>query len=226
LTVTAPSSTAAAAPGRSRGRRLVRLVVSAVLLVALVLGLWVASVAGRVWYVARQDNVTPVDAIVVLGASQYDGTPTSVFAARLDHAAGLWKDGVAPVVVTVGSNLPGDRFTEAGAGRTYLIDQGVAGRRVIAVPRGNDTWNSLQAVQRLVDRRGWDSVVLVSDPWHEFRAREMSERLGMVATTSPARSGPAVLTRGAQLRSIVRETAAYVWWRVGRGAPWRGPDIA
>jgi len=224
--VTTPASTAAAAPRRSRGRRLLRLVGATVLVVALVLGLWVASVAGRVWYVARQDDVKPVDAIVVLGASQYDGTPTSVFAARLDHAAGLWKDGVAPVVITVGSKLPGDRFTEAGAGRTYLIDHGVAGRKVVAVPQGHDTWNSLQAVQRLMDRRGWDSVVLVSDPWHEFRAREMSERLGMTATTSPTRSGPAVLTRGAEVRSIARETAAYVWWRVGRGAPWRGPDIA
>jgi uncharacterized SAM-binding protein YcdF (DUF218 family) len=226
LTVTTPQSTAAAASQRSRGRRLLRGAVAGTLVVGLLLGLWVASVAGRVWYVARQDDPRPVDAIVVLGASQYDGTPTSVFAARLDHAAALWTDGVAPVVITVGSKLPGDRFTEASAGRSYLLDQGVAARKVIAVPRGHDTWNSLRAVRQVMDDRGWDSVVLVSDPWHEFRAREMSERLGLVATTSPTRTGPAVLTRGAELRSIARETAAYVWWRIGGGAPWRGPDIA
>jgi uncharacterized SAM-binding protein YcdF (DUF218 family) len=226
LTVTTPQPTAAAATKRSRGRRVLRGVVGGVLVLGLVLGLWVASVAGRVWYVARQDDRQPVDAIVVLGASQYDGTPTSVFAARLDHAAALWDDGVAPVVITVGGKLPGDRFTEAGSGRTYLLAHGVAARSVIAVPRGHDTWNSLKAVRQVMVARGWDSVALVSDPWHEFRAREMSERLGLVATTSPTRSGPAVLTRSAELRSIARETAAYVWWRVGGGAPWRGPDIA
>lgn len=224
--MTAPPSATVPARQRSRGRVVLRRVAALVALAGLVAVLWVASVAGRVWWVARQDDRTPVDAIVVLGASQYDGTPTSVFASRLDHAVALWGDEVAPVVVTVGSKLPGDRFTEAESGRRYLVDQGVDAADVVAVPEGRDTWRSLRAVDRLAEARGWDSVVLVSDPWHEFRAREMAERLGLTASTSPTRSGPSVWTREAQLRSIARETAAYVWWRVGGGAPWRGPDIA
>ncbi|MEO8328538.1 MAG: YdcF family protein, partial [Candidatus Nanopelagicales bacterium] len=73
---------------------------------------WVGSVAFRVWWVARGDDRTPVDVVFVLGASQYDGEPSPVFAGRLDHAVRLYEEGVAPEVVTVGSNMPGDRFTE------------------------------------------------------------------------------------------------------------------
>jgi uncharacterized SAM-binding protein YcdF (DUF218 family) len=226
LTLTAPHPPAAPAPQRRRGRSGLRWAGLVLLVVTVLLGLWAASVAGRVWWVARQDQRAPADAIVVLGASQWDGTPTSVFAARLDHAVTLWSDGVSPTVVTVGSKLPGDRFTEAGSGRSYLIDHGVAPSAVLAVPVGHDTWGSLRAVDRLAEREGWDSVVLVSDPWHEFRSREMAERLGLVATTSPTRSGPSVWTRRAELTSIARETAAYLWWRLAGGAPWRGPDIA
>lgn len=205
---------------------MLRRAVTVLLVLLLAFGVWVGSVAGRVWFVARQDDRSHVDAIVVLGASQWDGTPTEVFAARLDHGAALWQDDVAPVVVTVGSKLKGDRFTEAGSGRAYLIDQGVAADRVVAVPEGHDTWHSLRAVSRLADRRGWDSIVLVSDPWHMFRAREMAERLGFTATTSPTRSGPSVWTREAEAKSITRETLAYVWWRLSGGVPWRGADIS
>lgn len=225
MTLTAQPSTATSAPKRRRGRTMLRRILVGLLVVLLAFGAWVGSVAGRVWWVARHDDRTRVDAIVVMGASQWDGTPTEVFAARLDHGAALWDDGVAPVVVTVGSKLKGDRFTEAGSGRSYLIDQGVAANRIVAVPQGHDTWKSLVAVHRLADRRGWDSIVLVSDPWHMFRARAMAERLGFTATTSPTRSGPSVWTRETEAKSITRETLAYVWWRLSGGMPWRGADI-
>jgi uncharacterized SAM-binding protein YcdF (DUF218 family) len=198
-----------------------------VLLVLLVLLVaWVGSVAFRVWYVARQDDRSPTDAIVVLGASQYDGRPSPVFAGRLDHVVRLYEEGVAPTVVTVGSNMPGDRFTEAGSAKEYLIDAGVPAEDVVALPVGRDTWSSVQAMGKYADREGWESVTIVSDPWHEFRTREMTESLGLAATTSPTRTGPIVQERITEMRSIVRETGAYIWWRVSGGAPWSGPDLA
>jgi uncharacterized SAM-binding protein YcdF (DUF218 family) len=197
--------------------------VALVLLVVIVC--WVGSVAFRVWSVARVDQTAGTDAIVVLGASQYDGRPSPVFAGRLDQVVKLYEAGVAPTVVTVGSNLPGDRFTEAAAGRDYLIDAGVPATAIVPVPIGNDTWESLIAVKRESRRQGWDKVTLVSDPWHMFRAREMAEDLGLTVRTAPTRTGPIVQERITEVRSIARETAAYVWWRFSGGAPWSGPDI-
>ena len=196
------------------------------LLLALVVLAWVASVAFRVWWVARQDDRSPVEVIVVLGASQYDGTPTPVFAGRLDHALELYEEGVAPEIATVGSNMPGDRYTEAGSGKAYLVANGVPAADIEAIPVGRDTWSSMQAVAKEAKAQDWDSAVIVSDPWHEFRAREMAESLGMNVTTSPTRTGPIVQERITEARSIVRETAAYIWWRLSGGAPWSGPDLA
>ncbi len=216
----------AARPVRSPSPRRRRPIVRILALLLLILVAWVGSVAFRVWSVARGDDRTPVDAVVVLGASQYDGSPSPIFASRLDHAAALYEDGVAPEVITVGSNMPGDRFTEAGSGRDYLIAAGVPASAIESLPVGRDTWNSLQAVDQLVERRGWQTVVLVTDPWHEFRSREMAEALGMTATTSPTRTGPVVQERITEVKAVIRETAAYVWWRMSGGAPWSGPDLA
>jgi uncharacterized SAM-binding protein YcdF (DUF218 family) len=148
-----------------------RLVALAVLLPLLVVG----GTAAGVWWTARQDDRPPSDAIVVLGASQYDGRPSSVFEARLEHAKRLYDAGVAERVVTVGGGAPGDRTTEAQAGARYLEQRGV---EVVAVPEGRDTLESLQAVDRLFDERGWSSAVVVTDPWHSLRSRTMARDLG------------------------------------------------
>ena len=216
----------AARQDRSVAPRRRRPVLRVLLILVIVLVAWLGSVAFRVWYVARQDDQSETDAIVVMGASQYDGRPSPVFAGRLDHVVELYRAGVAPVVVTVGSNMPGDRFTEAGSGKQYLIGAGIPAEAIVALPIGRDSWNSIEAVGRQATRRGWDSVTLVSDPWHEFRAREMAEAVGLDATTSPTRTGPIVQERITEIRSVVRETGAYLWWRISGGAPWSGPDVA
>jgi uncharacterized SAM-binding protein YcdF (DUF218 family) len=179
----------------------------------LALLLVVTSTALAIWWNARQDSQPTSDAIVVLGSAQYNGVPSSIFEARLEHAITLYDDGVAPVIVTVGGRATGDEFTEAEAGRDYLANAGVPGDALLAVPEGVDTLQSMRAVSAAFDERGWSSAVLVTDPWHAMRAERMAQDAGIVAQSSPTRQGPAVQTRATQFRYILRETAAYLLYR-------------
>jgi uncharacterized SAM-binding protein YcdF (DUF218 family) len=186
-----------------------RVLGAAVLAVVLV----VVSTALAIWWNARQDSRPVSDAIVVLGSAQYNGVPSSIFEARLEHAVRLYEDGVAPVIVTVGGKATGDQFTEAEAGRDYLANAGIPADALLAVPEGVDTLQSMRAVAAAFDERGWTSAVLVTDPWHAMRAERMAEDAGMEAESSPTRQGPAVQTRATQFRYILRETAAYLLYR-------------
>jgi uncharacterized SAM-binding protein YcdF (DUF218 family) len=167
----------------------------------------------RVWQVARGDDRTTADVVLVLGAAQYDGTPSQILEARLRHAKNLYDDGVAPYIVTTGGNRPGDTYTEASAGDRWLIEHGVPDDRVIAVGEGNDTLGSLEAAADRIHERGWRTAVIVSDPWHSLRARTMAADVGLDAWTSPTHSGPIVQTRETQGRYILYETAALLYYR-------------
>ncbi|WP_206330630.1 YdcF family protein [Modestobacter sp. KNN46-3] len=195
----------AAVAGRL-GVRVLGAAVTAALLLA-------ASTATAIWWIARQDARPASDAIVVLGSAQYNGVPSSIFEARLEHARELYEEGVAPVVVTVGGKATGDTFTEAEAGRDYLAQNGVPADALLVVPEGVDTLESVRAVAAEFADRDWNSAVLVSDPWHAMRAERMAEDAGLDAASSPTRQGPAVQTRTTQLRYILRETAAYLLYR-------------
>jgi uncharacterized SAM-binding protein YcdF (DUF218 family) len=175
--------------------------------------LLVTSTALAIWWNARQDSRPASDAIVVLGSAQYNGVPSSIFEARLEHAIALYEDGVAPVIVTVGGKATGDQFTEAEAGRDYLANAGIPGDALLAVPEGGDTLESMRVVSSAFEENGWNSAVLVTDPWHAMRAERMAEDAGIEAESSPTRQGPAVQTRATQFRYILRETAAYLLYR-------------
>ena len=201
---------------------LVRLVLGGVLVGALVVG----GTVFRVWQVARVDDRDKADILVVLGAAQYDGTPSAVLGSRLDHAARLWRDGVAPVIVTVGGRRAGDTYTEAEAGRNYLMSYGIPQTAVVPIGQGRDTLESLRAVARRAATAGWHTAVVVSDPWHSLRARTMADDLGLAAWTSPTRSGPIVQTRTIQARYILRESAALLDYRLTHApAESFGPDL-
>ena len=187
-----------------------RVVAAAVLAIVLL----VSSTALAIWWTARQDSRPRSDAIVVLGSAQYNGVPSSIFEARLEHAMKLYEDGVAPVVVTVGGKKAGDQFTEAEAGRDYLASAGLPSDALLAVPEGVDTLESMRVVGNAFGERGWRTAVLVTDPWHAMRAERMAEDSGIEAESSPTRQGPAVQTRATQFKYILRETAAYLLYRV------------
>lgn len=197
--------------------KVIRRIVASLLLLILVV---VGGTATRVWWVARQDEHPRSDAIVVLGASQFDGKPSTVFRARLQHAKALYEQGVAPRVITVGGGAPGDRFTEAEAGARFLRERGV---QVFAVGQGRNTLQSLEALKAEFRAKGWHTAVLVTDPWHSLRARRMAEDLGIRAVTSPTRTGPAVRNRGTELRYVARETAAYLYYRLFGRSSEAGP---
>lgn len=181
------------------------------LLVALVI---VGGTAFRVWQVARIDDYSRADAIVVLGAAQYSGTPSSVFEARLYQAGRLYHAGVAPLVITVGGKQIGDKYTEAASGKRYLIREGVPADRILAVETGSDTLQSIEAVAQAMRERKLESVALVSDPWHSLRTRTMARDEGLRAWTAPTRTGPAVYTRESQFHGIARETGALLWYQL------------
>jgi uncharacterized SAM-binding protein YcdF (DUF218 family) len=151
-----------------------------VLLVVLVLLVaYPTWLAYRIWDQTRHDEVHSADAIVVLGAAQYDGRPSAVFKARLDHAAYLYEQGLSDKVVVTGGKQEGDRFTEAEAGAKYLAEKhGIPAEHLVDVGEGNTTLESLEAVAQEVKAQGVDSVLLVSDPFHSERIKEMAHDLG------------------------------------------------
>ncbi|WP_460363194.1 YdcF family protein [Actinocorallia lasiicapitis] len=201
-------------PRRARRRRPRWLVWTGRLLfvVVAVCVLTPATVGWRVWYEARQDHHPKSDAIIVLGAAQYNGVPSDYLRARLDHALELYREGVAPVIVTVGGKQMGDRTTEAASGEVYLTGKGVPAGSVVALETGSDTLTSMKAVGKEYRTRGWKTGVVVTDPWHSLRSDKMARDNGIRAVSSPTRSGPSVQTRDTQFHSIVRETGGYLYY--------------
>lgn len=136
------------------------------------------------------DQRRPVDAIIVLGAAQYNGRPSPVLRARLDHAIGLYREGYAPLIVVTGGVGRGDTLSEALVGRRYLVAREVPDESVIAQPVGRSTRTSMTAVGQWLHGRGLSRVLLVSDPFHMCRLRLEARRTALEAYTSPTESSP------------------------------------
>ncbi len=202
------------------GRMLLRWVAGG-LLVGLVI---VVGLVLRIVQFAHTDQHAAADAIVVLGAAQYNGRPSEVFAARLDHAAALYRDGDAPRVITIGGGQPGDVVTEGEAGRRYLLRAGLPEAALMAVGTGNDTLISLRAAAAEMSAHGWSSAILVSDPWHLARCRMIARDLGIAAQVSPVTRGPAT-GRSIEPRYIAREVLGTLFYRLVGGSSGAGSAV-
>ncbi len=184
---------------------------SAIVLVILALLLTpVLTIAGAHQYVesAATERVdTPSDVIVVLGAAQYNGTPSPVLQSRLNHAASLYRSGISDRIMTVGGRAPGDAHSEASAGRNYLIAAGIPPTAIVDVGKGTDTLESLEAAAEVAEAKGWESATIVTDPAHTARSVAMATRLGFDARPNPSRTGD-----GTRVTSeyVQRETVAYL----------------
>ncbi len=177
------------------------------LLAALVLALaaWLVSV-GLVVAAARADRAGPADAIVVLGAAQYNGQPSPVLRARLDHAAALWRRGVAPVIIATGGLGERDTVSEAEAARRYLAQLGVPDSALLVEGTGRSSVPSLRAAARRVRSRGGNRVVLVSDGFHLARLVVIARRLGLEPLASPAPGSPIRRSLRRELGYILAES--------------------
>lgn len=154
---------------------------------------------------SQQDQRRPVDAIVVLGAAQYNGRPSPVLRARLDHALSLYRDGLAPRIIVTGGVGRGDTTSEATVGRHYLVTRGMPQEAVVAQPHGRSTEASMTAVADWLAKERLHRVILVSDPFHMFRLRLEARRTDLEAYTSPTESSPISDNPVVELRYLFAE---------------------
>jgi uncharacterized SAM-binding protein YcdF (DUF218 family) len=160
----------------------------------------------QVWASSRHDEARQSEAIVVFGAAQYNGRPSAVLRARLDHAVDLWQKKLAPYVVVTGGKQPDDLVTEATASARYLQSKGVPDEAILREVSGRNSWDSLAAAANFLRRRGINRVLLVSDPFHSARIKAMADELRLDAHTSPTRTSP--IAGASELKQMARETVA------------------
>lgn len=182
--------------------RILRLLVSGIALAVFVWCLLVLSV----WLFGKMDEAREADAIIVLGAAQYDGRPSPVLKARLDHALDLVEKGYADRLILTGGVGVGDTVSEAEVGRRYAMRHGVQAERILIEGSGLSSEESMTAVARLLDGNDLRNAILVSDPFHMLRLRLMAARLGFRAYSSPTRSSPISGNSREEWRHIVRES--------------------
>ena len=173
-----------------------------------------------------RDEARRADAIVVLGAAQFNGTPSSIFEARLKHAVELWEEGVAPYLVVTGGKLPDDRTTEAATARRWAIAHGVPREAILAEDRGRNTLQSLEAVKAIMARQGMRSAVFVSDETHMLRVLRMASDLGITAWGSPTRTSPSDLEPDRRWRAVAHELLGLAAYYVGAGHAFEDPATA
>lgn len=162
----------------------------------------------RVWDVGRHDTRHHADAIVVLGAAQYNGRPSPVLAARLDHAIDLYLAGYADYFVVTGGKLAGDRYTEAASERTYALARGVPASAILAETTGRTTLESMQHVQALFQQNGLHTAVFVSDRTHMLRVLRLAADQGIEAWSSPTDTSPTDSDPKLHFDSVVHEVGA------------------
>jgi uncharacterized SAM-binding protein YcdF (DUF218 family) len=182
-------------------------VVAVLLALPILLALYIGLTFAQVLAADGTNDPQPADAIVVLGAAQYNGNPSPVLARRLDRAYDLWRADIAPLVVTTGSKQEGDAYTEGYAGYAYLRYRNLPESAVLVVDDGASTWEQLAATARVLKQRGLDEVVLVSDPYHAMRLRQIADEVGLSASIASTAGS-------SSFKQLVRETAAVSLGRI------------
>jgi uncharacterized SAM-binding protein YcdF (DUF218 family) len=192
--------------------------------VLLLLGWGVVGTAALLGYMVTRinaqgarDEQRPADAIVVLGAAQFNGIPSDVFEARLRHAVDLWKAGVAPYFVVTGGKLPGDRTTEGATAKAWAIAHGVPESHILGEFQGRNTLESLEAVAALFREHHLTSAVFVSDETHMLRVVRMATDLGIEAYGSPTRTSPSDQVPARRTKATAHEVAGLVAYFLGAG---------
>jgi uncharacterized SAM-binding protein YcdF (DUF218 family) len=169
---------------------------------------------GQIRDVAVRDEAQPADAIVVMGAAQYNGHPSPVLRARLDHAFDLYRHGLAHAIITTGSYGPDPNFSEAQVSTKYLVQRGVDVASIVTDQGSGSTYDSIQAASGLLKAKGWKSALVVSDGFHLYRVQKMFRDEGILAYTSPAPNSPIEIEASQRFWHSLREVvlfSAYRW---------------
>ena len=194
---------AAAAAKAKQAVTLVRRILTVAVVTAF--ALWIISAtAVLVW--SSRDEARPAQAIVVLGAAQYAGKPSPVLRARLDHALDLWNRRLASLLILTGGTGSGDTTSEAAVGRTYARKHGVPDSAILVETEGRTTSESMRAVAGMLEVRGLQSALLVSDPFHMLRLRILARRFGFTPYTSPTQTSPISPNREERWKYIFSES--------------------
>ena len=186
-----------------RALTIVRRVLAIVVLT--VFALWLISAAAVMLW-SNRDEARPANAIVVLGAAQYAGRPSPVLKARLDHALDLWQRRLGQLLIVTGGTGAGDTTSEAAVGRTYAIKHGVPDTVILMETEGRTTSESMRAVAAMLEARGLQTALLVSDPFHMLRLRILARRFGFTPYTSPTRTSPISPNREQRWKYIFSES--------------------
>lgn len=173
---------------------------------------WCAWIYTQIKYYAGMDQAAPADAIAVFGAAEYDGRPSPVYRARLDHAASLYNRGIAPLIIALGGD-GGDEFSEGGVGRTYLMGVGIPESAIIAETTSRSTAEAARRLAAIVRRNQFRKLVVVSDETHLFRIHAICAANGLNVLTSP-RPRVEVEGGGSAFDSIEHEILSYTAWRL------------
>jgi uncharacterized SAM-binding protein YcdF (DUF218 family) len=181
---------------------------------AAVLMLAFAFVAHEVVHDAREQQLQRADAIVIFGAAEYDGRPSPVFRARLDHGYDLFGKGLAPMVITTGGAAFDPNYSEGGVGHDYLMRRGIPDMALIAETQASNTSESAQRVAVIMRANRMKSCIAVSDAYHVFRIRRMLEHEGLRVFVSP-RADSRPRSAWQQGTAILRESASYLLWKLG-----------
>jgi uncharacterized SAM-binding protein YcdF (DUF218 family) len=195
-----------AAKAKEKARQAVNLVRRILTIVVVAFfALWVISAAAVLIWSSR-DEARPAQAIVVLGAAQYAGKPSPVLRARLDHALDLWNRHLATLLILTGGTGAGDTTSEAAVGRTYAKKRGVPDSAILVENEGRTTSESMRAVAGMLEVRGLQSALLVSDPFHMLRLRILARRFGFTPYTSPTQTSPISPNREQRWKYIFSES--------------------
>jgi uncharacterized SAM-binding protein YcdF (DUF218 family) len=184
-------------------------------LVAAAIG-WVVWVDRQIHYFADRNEARPADAIAVFGAAEYDGRPSPVLKARLDHALALYREKLAPLVITLGGGDPTDRHSEGGVGHDYLMGHGVPDAAIIAETESSNTEESAKRLAVIARANNLKDIVVVSDGTHLFRVHALCAAMGLNVYTSPRQEAHG-LSRWDGFQRMTHEILSYTWWRVRQG---------
>lgn len=181
-------------------------------LVVLIAVLWVAWVESQIRYYAAHDQARLASAIAVFGAAEYDGRPSPVLRARLDHGLALYQQKIAPLIITLGGGDPADRHSEGGVGRDYLMARGVPDSAIIAETESSNTEQSARRLAVIAHANHLRTIVVVSDGTHLFRVHAICSSLGLDVFTSP-RPVLRPLPFRLRMKRTAHEILSYTFWR-------------